>query len=126
MISVAKTGSGKTFAFLAPAIANMLNTKGVSNRSRRGSLPKVLVLAPTRELCVQIATEAEKFASVGIRTVAVYGGASRNLQIRALRDGVDIVVATPGRCNDLLEFGALDLRESFYGVLDEADRMLDM
>jgi ATP-dependent RNA helicase DDX5/DBP2 len=126
MISVAKTGSGKTFAFLVPAISKLLESKVISRRHRRGSLPKVLVLAPTRELCVQISEEAEKFASIGLRTVAVYGGASRGVQIRALRDGADLVVATPGRCNDLLECGALSLRDAHYGVLDEADRMLDM
>lgn len=126
MISVAKTGSGKTFAFLAPAISKLLEGKAITRRNRRGTLPKVLVLAPTRELCVQIATEAEKFSQIGLRTVAVYGGASRGVQIRGLRDGADIVVATPGRCNDLLECGALSLRDAHYGVLDEADRMLDM
>jgi ATP-dependent RNA helicase DDX5/DBP2 len=126
MISVAKTGSGKTFAFLVPAISKLLNNKAITRRNRRGALPKVLVLAPTRELCVQISKEAEKFASIGLRTVAVYGGASRGVQIRGLRDGADIVVATPGRCNDLLECGALSLRDAHYGVLDEADRMLDM
>ena len=83
----------------------------------------MLVLAPTRELTVQISTEAQKYTSAGIDTVTVYGGASKGPQVSALRKGVDCVVATPGRCNDLLEGGALDLSKVQYLVLDEADRM---
>ena len=86
-----------------------------------------IVLAPTRELATQIQDEALKFGSaVACYSVVVYGGASKGYQLRSLRSRPQIVVATPGRLNDFLEMGAIDLRESSYVVLDEADRMLDM
>ena len=86
-----------------------------------------VVLAPTRELATQIQDEALKFgSSVACYSVVVYGGASKGYQLRSLRSRPQIVVATPGRLNDFLEMGAVDLRESSYVVLDEADRMLDM
>jgi len=132
MISVAKTGSGKTCAFLLPAIHSLLQAQGhvgkpqARSRGRRGQT-KVLVLAPTRELAVQIDVEAQKFTrAVGLSSVAIFGGSSKHKQISDIRRGADIIVATPGRCNDLLESGELDLSEVSYLVLDEADRMLDM
>ena len=86
-----------------------------------------VVLAPTRELATQIQDEALKFgSSVACYSVVVYGGASKGYQLRSLRSRPQIVVATPGRLNDFLEMGAVDLKESSYVVLDEADRMLDM
>ena len=86
-----------------------------------------VVLAPTRELATQIQDETLKFgSSVACYSVVVYGGASKGYQLRSLRSRPQIVVATPGRLNDFLEMGAVDLRESSYVVLDEADRMLDM
>lgn len=121
LISVAKTGSGKTLAFLAPAFSNL-----VSSKTKRGRDPKILVLAPTRELCLQIHKEATNFESIGIRSVACYGGASRYTQMNELRRGVDAVIATPGRFNDFLESGAINVSNVDYVVLDEADRMLDM
>jgi ATP-dependent RNA helicase DDX5/DBP2 len=94
---------------------------------KRRRLPKVLVLAPTRELAQQIHGEAEKFAPVvGASSVCLYGGSSKFTQIRAMARGMDVVIGTPGRCNDLLQSGELDLSEVSYFVLDEADRMLDM
>lgn len=72
---------------------------------------------------MQTAAEADKYRAAGIRTVCVYGGASRMQQMNALREGADCVVATPGRCNDLISDGALDLSDVKYLVLDEADRM---
>ena len=132
MISVAKTGSGKTCAFLLPAIQRLMQEKstqaqsGGRGRARRGQT-KVLVLAPTRELAVQIETEAQKFTrAAGLSSVAIFGGASKYKQVSELRRGADIIVATPGRCNDLLESGMVDLSGVSYLVLDEADRMLDM
>jgi ATP-dependent RNA helicase DDX5/DBP2 len=129
MVSVAKTGSGKTMGFLVPFVSKILEEGGGAvrkNAKRRVvTKPKLLVLAPTRELCVQIATEAERFAPQ-IQTVAIYGGASRNTQINRLRESPHIIVATPGRCNDLLEAGELTVDELKGVVLDEADRMLDM
>jgi superfamily II DNA/RNA helicase len=83
----------------------------------------VLVLAPTRELGNQIAAEAAKYHVAGIDTVCVYGGASKGAQMASLRRGADCVVATPGRCIDLIDEGAFDLSQIRYLVLDEADRM---
>ena len=141
LISIAKTGSGKTCAFLLPAIHNIMIERAEGRntpqkeaprsrrdrRSARHSGPKVVVLAPTRELAIQIEEEARKYASVaGLTSVAVFGGAAKHKQISELRRGADIIVATPGRCNDLIESGELDLSSVNYLVLDEADRMLDM
>ena len=135
MISVAKTGSGKTCAFLLPAIHTLIQDAkkppvqepGTRRRvSRRGST-KVLVLVPTRELAVQIDEEAKKFTRAAeLNSVAIYGGSSKFKQISELRRGADIIIATPGRCNDLIESGDVDLSQVSYLVLDEADRMLDM
>ena len=87
----------------------------------------MLVLAPTRELAVQIQAECAKFgASSRIKSTCVYGGAPRGPQQRDLRAGVEIVIATPGRLLDFLEARATNLRRVTYLVLDEADRMLDM
>eukprot|EP00201_Polytomella_parva_P017239 CAMPEP_0175061766 /NCGR_PEP_ID=MMETSP0052_2-20121109/13773_1 /TAXON_ID=51329 ORGANISM="Polytomella parva, Strain SAG 63-3" /NCGR_SAMPLE_ID=MMETSP0052_2 /ASSEMBLY_ACC=CAM_ASM_000194 /LENGTH=327 /DNA_ID=CAMNT_0016327669 /DNA_START=1264 /DNA_END=2244 /DNA_ORIENTATION=- len=89
--------------------------------------PSLLVLAPTRELAVQIKAEADKFGrSSGIRNTCVYGGANKHLQLRELSYGCQIVIATPGRLNDFLERGDVKLGQVSYLVLDEADRMLDM
>jgi len=132
IISVAKTGSGKTLGFLLPGFHNILSNKekaGDDRRNERGTFrrsyaaPQVLVLAPTRELSNQIAAEALKYKDAGLDTVALYGGASKGDQVRGLRNGATVVVATPGRCNDLIEDGAFDVSKIKYLVLDEADRM---
>lgn len=144
VISVARTGSGKTCGFLLPAIHKLVVEKSSevkpkvsasSSSSQRKpflrsgksvAVPGVLVLAPTRELSVQIESEALKYCrATGLKSVCLYGGASKNPQINQLQKGVDVVVATPGRCNDLLEMGELNLGEIKYLVLDEADRMYD-
>lgn len=92
-----------------------------------GDGPIVLVLAPTRELAVQIQQETSKFGSSSrIKNTCVYGGAPKGPQIRDLRSGVEIVIATPGRLIDMLESRSTTLRRVTYLVLDEADRMLDM
>ncbi len=123
IISVAKTGSGKTCGYLFPGFINIQKRGGRS----QGGGPMAVVLAPTRELATQIQDETLKFgSSVACYSVVVYGGASKGYQLRSLRSRPQIVVATPGRLNDFLEMGAVDLRESSYVVLDEADRMLDM
>lgn len=137
IISIARTGSGKTCAFLLPALQAHCESplpppprgddRDRSNRRRNQRVPRTLVLAPTRELAQQIEREASKFTSaVGVTVASFYGGTSKGPQLRQLSRGVDVVVATPGRCNDLLETGGLDLSEVDYLVLDEADRMLDM
>jgi ATP-dependent RNA helicase RhlE len=119
LIGCAETGTGKTAAFLLPTIQRMAETPRPGVR--------VLVLAPTRELVSQIEESYRQLAPKGSpRCVSVIGGASVNAQRDALRRGVGVVVATPGRLMDLMERGFLDLRHVEVLVLDEADRMLDM
>ncbi|MHC4429411.1 MAG: DEAD/DEAH box helicase, partial [Planctomycetota bacterium] len=118
LIGVAETGTGKTLAFLLP-IFNRFDV-GVQN-------PQALVVCPTRELAIQVAREAERFGkNLGIRTVLAYGGTSSGDQKRALVEGVDLVVGTPGRLLDFVNSAWLSLRKLRSLVLDEADRMLDM
>jgi ATP-dependent RNA helicase DDX5/DBP2 len=127
MISVAKTGSGKTFAFVMPAIAKILERRDARGGVARGRSPFALVLAPTRELTQQIEKEASKVAvASGVKVASLYGGTSKQTQIYSLRNGVDLAVGTPGRINDLITAGYLNLSDVEYLVLDEADRMLDM
>jgi superfamily II DNA/RNA helicase len=115
----APTGSGKTFAFGLPLLAGLDRA-----RPRR---PRALVLAPTRELADQIATELRPFAKAVGRTIAViYGGVGYGPQRNALRKGADFVVATPGRLEDLIGTGDIDLGDLDVVVIDEADRMADM
>ena len=122
LISIAKTGSGKTCGFLLPGFTHVAATR---KDPRVG--PTLCVLAPTRELAVQIKEEADKFGrSGGIRNTCAYGGAPKGPQLRDLRFGVHLVIATPGRLNDFLEVGSVRLHQVSYLVLDEADRMLDM
>lgn len=123
VIGIAETGSGKTCAYILPAIVH-INAQPYLNP---GDGPIVLVLAPTRELAVQIKEECSKFGtSSRIKNTCVYGGAPKGNQIRDLERGVEIVIATPGRLIDFLEKGQTNLRRVTYLVLDEADRMLDM
>lgn len=123
MIGIAQTGSGKTVAYLLPG---MLHIKAQSPL-RGGDGPIVLVLAPTRELAMQIKKEADRFGCrSGLRNCCIYGGVPKNDQSRELRRGVEILIATPGRLLDFLESGNTNLKRVTYLVLDEADRMLDM
>jgi ATP-dependent RNA helicase DDX5/DBP2 len=124
VVSVAKTGSGKTCGFLLPAFHLLSKMAGGSSHGN----PKVLVMAPTRELAVQIADESIKFgAPAGIRTVCLYGGDPKKGQIGKLRrERPQVIVGTPGRLNDLIEIRCLDVSEVVFLVCDEADRMLDM
>lgn len=115
----APTGSGKTLAFTLP----------MASRVRRGggSGPRGLILAPTRELAAQISTVLTPFAKLqGLKTVCVYGGVGYDAQIKAFRRGVDIVVACPGRLEDLVASGQARLDDVSFVVIDEADRMADM
>jgi ATP-dependent RNA helicase DDX5/DBP2 len=124
MICIAKTGSGKTCGFLLPSLHQHMQS-GRANRGFRK--PVLLVLAPTRELAVQIMEETRKFGRpFGAISVCCYGGSSKYPQIAALERGVDCIIATPGRINDLLEMKKADLSSIKFLVLDEADRMLDM
>ena len=123
LIGLAQTGTGKTAAFLLPLMTQL----GYSAAVRAGQPPKGLILAPTRELANQISQNVQKLAAdLNIRHIAVFGGARYDAQIRGLRRGVDIVVATPGRLQDLMDRGAFDPSGITHFVLDEADHMLDL
>ncbi|KAI9867071.1 MAG: ATP-dependent RNA helicase dbp2 [Trichoglossum hirsutum] len=123
VVGIAETGSGKTLTYCLPAIVH-INAQPLLSP---GDGPIVLVLAPTRELAVQIQQEITKFGkSSRIRNTCVYGGVPKGGQIRDLAKGVEVCIATPGRLIDMLESGKTNLRRVTYLVLDEADRMLDM
>lgn len=123
MVGIADTGSGKTLAYLLPGIVHAMEQELVNP----GDSPIMLILVPTRELCIQVEKECKKFATIcRMSTMAVYGGASRSEQLRQYERGVDIVVATPGRLLDFLSAKDMKLDRVTYLVLDEADRMLDM
>jgi ATP-dependent RNA helicase DDX5/DBP2 len=126
MICIAKTGSGKTCGFLLPYFYQHIQNKGSTGVPRRfggssGSKPTMLILAPTRELSVQIQEEANKFGRpLNISSLCCYGGTSKYPQIQALqRSNIDCLIATPGRLNDLLEMKKADLSEIKFFVLDE-------
>ncbi|XP_067126177.1 probable ATP-dependent RNA helicase DDX43 [Centruroides vittatus] len=123
MIGIAQTGTGKTLAFLLPALIHIDNQ--ITPRDKRGG-PSCLVFAPTRELAQQIERECKKYEYKGIKCVCLYGGGNRREQINCVEKGVEIVIATPGRLNDLVMNNFLDVTCVTYLVLDEADRMLDM
>ncbi|EFJ43482.1 DEAD-box RNA helicase, ATP-dependent [Volvox carteri f. nagariensis] len=123
LIGLAETGSGKTLAYLLPAVVHI----NAQPYLQPGDGPIVLVLAPTRELAVQIQQECQRFGSSSrIKNTVVYGGAPKGPQARDLRSGVEIVIATPGRLIDMMDSRVTNLRRVTYLVLDEADRMLDM
>ncbi len=120
VLGQARTGTGKTAAFAIPILELL-------DRGKAGSLPRALVLVPTRELAVQVKDEIAKLAKGRkTRCIAVYGGKPIRQQITKLTKGCDIVVGTPGRVIDLLTRNALDLHQLQFVVLDEADRMLDI
>jgi len=123
LIAVAQTGTGKTAAFSLPVIQMLL--KGEGQRDHRTA--RSLILAPTRELAVQIADNIKAYTKyLHLRTTMVYGGASAKPQIKAMLPGVDILIATPGRLLDLVNQKHINLGHVEFLVLDEADRMLDM
>src|SRR6476659_4756710 len=123
VIGIAQTGTGKTAAFVWPILMKLARNR--QSGSDRGT--RALVVAPTRELVVQIEENVRAYAKhVPLRMATVFGGVSERPQIAALRSGVDLVVATPGRLIDLMEQRAADLSGVEFLVLDEADRMLDM
>ncbi|RUS80488.1 hypothetical protein EGW08_011766, partial [Elysia chlorotica] len=123
LIGIAQTGTGKTLAFLLPALIHIDN-QPVPRSQRNG--PSALVLSPTRELAQQIETEVNKINYKGIRSICVYGGGNRREQLAKVKSGVEIVVATPGRLNDFMMNGIIDVKHVTYLVMDEADRMLDL
>lgn len=123
LIGIAQTGTGKTLAFLFPALIHI--DRQPVPRGQRGG-PNVLILAPTRELAQQIETEVNKYQFRAIKACCVYGGGDRRKQVDIVKGGVEIIIATPGRFNDLVAAGIIDITSVTYLVLDEADRMLDM
>lgn len=126
VVGIAETGSGKTLAFALPALSGMYRENKLNNNKRR--LPRMLILAPTRELAMQSHEVLVEFgAVVSLKSLVVYGGVPKHTQVGELRKrAVDCIVATPGRIKDLINEGACDLSQVQYLVLDEADRMLDM
>ncbi|XP_035556102.1 probable ATP-dependent RNA helicase DDX43 [Canis lupus familiaris] len=123
LIGVAQTGTGKTLSYLMPGFIH-LDLQPVIREKRNG--PGMLVLTPTRELALQVEAECSKYSYKGLKSVCIYGGGDRNGQIQDLKKGVDIIIATPGRLNDLQMNNFVNLRSITYLVLDEADKMLDM
>ena len=123
MLGIAKTGSGKTAAFLLPLMTHVLNQP----KLRRGEGPVAVIVAPTRELAAQILLETRKFTKhCGIAAAGIFGGLSKTDQFKGLKGICDVVVCTPGRMIDLLKMKACTFRRVTYLVLDECDRMLDM
>ncbi len=117
IMASAETGSGKTAAFLLPIIEGL----------KQPGMMRALILAPTRELAIQIEANAKSFSRAArLRTVSAVGGESISMQIKALKSGVNILIATPGRLNDLILRRVVTLNSIEFLVLDEADRMLDM
>ena len=128
VIGQAKTGTGKTLAFGIPLIERVIAPQDAEwkDLEHKGA-PQVLVVVPTRELCIQVAKDIYELANNrGIRTLAVYGGRAFEPQIEALNAGIEIVIGTPGRLLDLYRQGQLKLKEVSRLVLDEADEMLDL
>nr|XP_020649634.1 ATP-dependent RNA helicase DDX42 isoform X2 [Pogona vitticeps] len=123
MIGIAKTGSGKTAAFIWPMLIHIMDQKELEP----GDGPIAVIVCPTRELCQQIHAECKRFGKAyNLRSVAVYGGGSMWEQAKALQEGAEIVVCTPGRLIDHVKKKATNLQRVTYLVFDEADRMFDM
>ncbi|KAJ4931682.1 hypothetical protein JOQ06_010123 [Pogonophryne albipinna] len=123
MIGIAKTGSGKTAAFIWPMLVHIMDQKELE----AGEGPIAIIVCPTRELCQQIHAECKRFGKAySLRSVAVYGGGSMWEQAKALQEGAEIVVCTPGRLIDHVKKKATSLQRVSYMVFDEADRMFDM
>ncbi|MBA8814984.1 superfamily II DNA/RNA helicase [Microbacterium halimionae] len=121
-----RTGSGKTIAFGAPLVESVLRAQAGAKRDF-GRKPRALIMAPTRELALQIDRTVQALArSVGLFTTQIYGGVPQARQVGALRKGVDIIIGTPGRIEDLVNQGKLDLSEVSIAVLDEADHMCEL
>lgn len=126
LIGIAKTGSGKTLAFILPMFRHILDQPALED----GEGPISIIMAPTRELCMQIGKDIKKFSkSLGLRVVCVYGGTGISEQIAELKRGAEIIICTPGRMIDMLAANSgrvTNLRRVTYVVLDEADRMFDL
>lgn len=126
LLACAQTGTGKTAAFALP-ILHLLHTKLKQAPGAHHRQPKALVLCPTRELATQIADSFRAYGKhLKIRTTIIFGGVSQHHQVQSLRNGTEVLIATPGRLLDLINQNLVDLRAIQFLVLDEADRMLDM
>ena len=124
VLGSAQTGTGKTAAFAIPILQHLVLDQQESRRSRK---IKTLVITPTRELAIQVSESFTKYGRfTDIKNTVIFGGVPQGAQISALRRGVDVLVATPGRLLDLMDQGFIHLQDIAYFVLDEADRMLDM
>ena len=124
VLGSAQTGTGKTAAFAVPILQHLYNDRQEGKKSRK---IRSLVVTPTRELAIQIDENFTNYGKyTGLRNTVVFGGVNQNAQTNRLRQGVDILVATPGRLLDLMNQGFISLQNIEYFVLDEADRMLDM
>jgi superfamily II DNA/RNA helicase len=118
-----RTGSGKTFAFLLPMVGRL----AASNRKPRAGAPRALILAPTRELVGQIEASLKPLAAeFGLSTQTIFGGVGQGPQVNGLRRGVDVVLACPGRLEDLIQQGHCNLKDIEITILDEADHMADL
>jgi len=125
LLAAAQTGTGKTAAFTLPLLQRLTESAGPHHRQNR--VPRALVLVPTRELAAQVSESVQIYGRyTGIRTAVVFGGVGLQPQVAALRRGVDLLIATPGRLLDLIAQGHANLTGIEFLVLDEADRMLDM
>ena len=126
LVALAQTGTGKTAAYGLPLLHILSDINlCIEGGDVKGS-PSAIILSPTRELCIQISDDMAGFGKYlpNLTILPVYGGANIEPQIRALKAGVDVIVATPGRLVDLMKRGAADLSQIRYVVLDEADEML--
>ncbi len=124
LLGVAQTGTGKTAAFGIPILHHLYTGKNGNEGKRR---IKALVVTPTRELAIQIGESFTAYGKfTGLRNTVIFGGVKQGKQVQALRNGVDILIATPGRLLDLMNQGFISFRDLEFAVLDEADQMLDM
>ena len=124
LLGLAQTGTGKTAAFAIPIIQHIYNSPKAAGKKRP---IKALILTPTRELALQIDECIQDYSTyTGVSHCVIFGGVKQNTQVRALKNGVDILTATPGRLLDLMNQGFVNLNDINFFVLDEADRMLDM
>jgi ATP-dependent RNA helicase RhlE len=124
LLGCAQTGTGKTAAFAIPILQNMYLNASENCKQRK---IRALIVTPTRELAIQIDESLTNYGKyTGVRNTVIFGGVKQGAQTQALRRGIDVLVATPGRLLDLMNQGFISLRDIEYFVLDEADRMLDM
>mgnify|MGYP006272967397 CR=1 FL=1 len=127
LLAAAQTGTGKTAAFTLPLLQRLIEGRRPGDTPRNGRAPRVLVLVPTRELAAQVSDSVRTYGQfTPVRAAVIFGGVGMQPQIDALRRGIDILIATPGRLLDLVSQGHARLNDIDVLVLDEADRMLDM